>query len=609
MTRRQLLVLACAGGALACAEWAGPALGGPRLSIVPVFSAGAAAGGGTVLVNDLDRLHVIVLPSSPLAAPGRAATRTPGAVVDTTVAVDASGNATITVPVLVAGSAETFLVQLEGIRSRDSTVLYSGGSVVTLQPGRPAPIDSVPVAYIGPCPLGAGCVVVVGPQNTPPLTQAGSLTMAVVVDSPTGVPAPNVPVRLTNLTPGLIALAPGPIVTALSGTSCGPARVAADIPGSADTLRVTVNAPVTVPALLFAGDSFPDSLGASGGVFCQNPGAAGRFHISVNGASGDVNPRYSPDRQRVAFTYRPLAAPTSPHNFLAVSRWAGDSEFVAVSDTSAYRPRWSPNGAHLAFECGDGFSSDQDVCVFLDANVPLTSFVNAPRIFLTDSVTTRPDGASTFAWDPLNPDRLAFERDILIGQWRSSAIYSANFDGTGIAQLTLKPLDVGTGFLQINQLDWSPRGDVIVFGATDTLFGSKLYAINRDGTGFRQLTRGPDSDSRPVVSPDGSQVLFLRNSGGCSIDYWRIRVDGTGEQQLTSEAFCDITTNGLGHDWSPDGAQVVLVGAGPHGQYSGFMVYRLPAAATAATYTTQRIPVRNIDPLTFSNDVQPSWRP
>jgi hypothetical protein len=70
-----------------------------------------------------------------------------------------------------------------------------------------------------------------------------------------------------------------------------------------------------------------------------------------------------------------------------------------------------------------------------------------------------------------------------------------------------------------------------------------------------------------------------------------------------------IGTNGLGHDWSPDGTELVLVGAGPNGQSKGFMVYRLPAGTTAATYVSQRIPVRDIDPLTSSNDLQPSWRP
>lgn len=617
MTHRRWLLVAAAGGLLACAEWAGPRLRGPSLSIVPVFSTSSAGGAGaaTLLLDDLDQLRVIVLPSSQIltgqvavTAPA-ATTRTPGAVVDTTVPVDAAGNAELTVPVLVLGAAQAFLVELQGIRSRDGSVLYAGSSIVVVQSGRPTPVDSVPVSYVGPCQLGTGCVVVVSPRIAPPLQQAASLALTVAVDSPSGVPAPDVPVRLTNVTPGLIDLAPGLRVTGLSGTSCGPARVAADIPGSSDTLRVEVNAPVTVPALLFAGDSFPDLVGGSGGVFCGNPGAAGRFHVSVNGASGDVNPRYSPDRQRVAFTYRPVGAPLAPPNFLAVARWAGDTEFVAVSDTSAYRPRWSPNGKHLAFECGDGFSSDQDVCVFLDATVALASFASAPRIFLTDSVTARSDGPSTFAWDPLAPDRIAFARDILIGQWPSSAIYVANFDGTGIVQLTLKPLDFGTGFLQIRELAWSPRGDVIVFSAIDTLFQSKLYAINRDGTGLRRLTTGGDSDSRPVVSPDGAQVLFLRNVGGCSIDYWRIRVDGTGEQRVSDEAFCDVSTNGLGHDWSPDGSEIVLVGAGPNGQYQGFMVYRLPAGATAAGYLGERVPVRDVDPLTTSNDMQPSWRP
>jgi hypothetical protein len=593
------LTIAAAAGVLACAEWGGgPALGGTRLSIVPVFSTspGGSGGAATVLLDDLDRLRVIVSPS----APGLTA----GAVVDTTVPVDAAGNATLSVRVVVTGALQTYVVQLEGIRSRDSSVLYSGSSVVTVQPGLPTVVASVPVSYIGPCALGAGCVVAVGPQGSAPLQKGASLAMTAVVDSPSGTPAPNVPVRLVNVTPALIDLSSGLSVKALSGTSCGPARVAADIPGSSDTLRLTVSAPVTVPALLFAGDSFPDTLGASGGVFCQNPAGAGRFHVSLNGRSGDVNPRYSPDRQRVAFTYRPVSAP----NVLVVARWAGDSEFVAVSDTSAYRPRWSPNGAHLAFACGDGVSTDQDVCVFQDATVPLVAFITAPRIFLTDSVTSRPDGPSAFAWDPLIPDRIALVRDSLVGQWWSSALYVAGFDGTGIVQLTLQPLDVGTGVLQIRDLDWSPRGDVIVFSAADTLLDTKLFAINRDGTKLRRLTKGPGSDSRPVISPDGTQVVFLRDQS-CSLDYWRIGLDGSGEQQVTSERFCDITTASLGHDWSPDGAEIVLVGAGPNGPFSGFMAYRVLAGTTAATYAADRIPVRPIDPLTSSNDIQPSWRP
>jgi len=591
VTWRAWIAGAALGGAIACTEWAGPTLaGGPRFAIVPVFGGTS----GTVLLNDLDQLHVTVTGSGA------------GVVVaDTTVSVDSAGDVKVTVTVLIVGTApQTYTVQLQGIRSSDGTVLYSGFDTVTVEAGRATRVDSVPVAYLGPCQATVGCIVTLGPQNFTLPQQAASLAMTVAVDSLGGVPVLNMPVRLTNVTPGLIGLASDLTVTALSGTSCGPARVAVSIPGASDTLRLVVSAPVTIPAILFAGDS---SGGLSSGVFCQNTNGTGRFHLSANGATGDVNPRYSPDRQRVAYTFR-SAGPSA----LFVARWAGDSDVPAVIDTSAYRPRWSPNGAHLAFACGDGFSPDQDVCVFpqADATVALSAFLNAMRIFVTDSVLTRPNGPSTFAWDPGNPDRLAFARDSLTGTGQvTSAIYTANFDGTGITRLTPQPMDVGAGVLQLLELAWSPRGDVIVFSATDPRFQTKLYAINRDGTGLRQLTKGPDSDSRPVGSPDGSQILFLRNVGGCAIDYWRIGLDGTGEQQVTSESFCDISTNYLGHDWSPDGKQIVLVGAGPNGMYGGFMVYRLPAGTTAASYVASRIPVRDLDPGNSSNDFQPSWRP
>src|SRR2546429_9738202 len=102
------LTLAVASGMVACAEWAGSELGGPQLSIVPLIGIGS----GTVLLDDLDQLHVVVVPIS-----------SAGAVVDTTVPVDAAGHAKLTVPVAVIGRAAAFDVSLQGIRSRDGAVL------------------------------------------------------------------------------------------------------------------------------------------------------------------------------------------------------------------------------------------------------------------------------------------------------------------------------------------------------------------------------------------------------------------------------------------------------------------------------------------------------
>ena len=246
MIRRVLiwLTLAVTGGMVACAEWAASELGGPRLSIVPLIGIGP----GTVLLDDLDQLHVVVVPIS--SAGG--VIPLPGAVVDTTVPVDAAGNATLTVPVVVIGKAQPFEVSLQGIRSSDGTVLYAGIDTVVVSGAGAAPPVTVPVSYIGPCRVGSGCVVTVAPQDTT-LAPGGSLVMRIGVDSAL-VPVPGVPVALTNLTPGLIIVAPDRTVTALLSPT-GSGRVEASIRGAADTLRLTV-APLTAPAAVLVNPGY-----------------------------------------------------------------------------------------------------------------------------------------------------------------------------------------------------------------------------------------------------------------------------------------------------------------------------------------------------------------
>src|SRR3989454_6301638 len=169
---RRLAVLLALGSAVACADWAGPRLGRPSLAIVPVFPGSqATVPAGDVLLGDLDRLRVIVteLPARRLVA-------------DTSVGVDAAGNAQVTVPVHVVGSSPTlFEVSLEGIRTSDGTVLYSGIDTVAVTGGIPIPPVAVSVIYVGPCQLGAGCRVTLGPQNLT-LKLSESVTPTVSVD-------------------------------------------------------------------------------------------------------------------------------------------------------------------------------------------------------------------------------------------------------------------------------------------------------------------------------------------------------------------------------------------------------------------------------------------
>jgi len=73
---------------------------------------------------------------------------------------------------------------------------------------------------------------------------------------------------------------------------------------------------------------------------------------------------------------------------------------------------------------------------------------------------------------------------------------------------------------------WSPKGDVVAFGlGTFTLFtggltpqitkpedrvdgGGQVAVINADGSGFREVTTGPNNSGFPSIAPDGKRLVY-----------------------------------------------------------------------------------------------------
>jgi hypothetical protein len=294
-----------------------------------------------------------------------------------------------------------------------------------------------------------------------------------------------------------------------------------------------------------------------------------------------------------------------------------------VSDTSTRRPRWNRDGSHLAFECGPKFAQN-DVCVIQNVarTIPELNRIGdgSGKTFVTD-FDNRLNGPGGFAWDPQDPNALVVVRDGVDAKSDPiSTLYLVRPDGQLIKPLAgpivdpqrQQPLHI-TG-----TLDWSPEGTWIVFAARDPLAtdleaptGQRLYAMDRDGEVVRELTTGTLGafDSRPVISPDGRHVLFIRVEGSCA-DYWTVEIETGVERQVSDEHWCDFNVGVLGHDWSPDGQDIVLVGSEPQGAASNFGVYVVPVATTAATYKNDRRLIgRGADVPAMVRDLQPSWRP
>ncbi len=99
----------------------------------------------------------------------------------------------------------------------------------------------------------------------------------------------------------------------------------------------------------------------------------------------------------------------------------------------------------------------------------------------------------------------------------------------------------------------SPDGQRIAFVLRSTDMEANrgrndLWLVNADGSGARQLTSHPDSDSQPVWAPDGRSLFFLSPRGGSS-QVWRLPIDG-GEPQQVTKLPLDVNAFAVSRDGS-----------------------------------------------------------
>jgi len=92
---------------------------------------------------------------------------------------------------------------------------------------------------------------------------------------------------------------------------------------------------------------------------------------------------------------------------------------------------------------------------------------------------------------------------------------------------------------------WSPTGDRILFAARSAAdHRLATWMVNADGSGLQQLPIAPScggafSDRRatscfePGWSPDGTKIVFTRQTSNGHNNIWRVNADGSGLLQVT----------------------------------------------------------------------------
>jgi Tol biopolymer transport system component len=213
---------------------------------------------------------------------------------------------------------------------------------------------------------------------------------------------------------------------------------------------------------------------------------------------------WSPDGSRIAFTMFDAATPdgsiwtANADGSGAKLLFDGGDGCVAVA-----WPSWSPDGTKLVMVCWPDYTVHSSVAVLDIATLALTTIATASQPeFLDNPPRWSPDGASIafpiLRWDPTG--------DHLDG----SLVAIVPAAGGQVDRITAFDTFMSSP-------DWRPDGSELAMNSYDlgniqtTDRPSNLYAIRPDGTGLRQLTFSSVDGSMRITVPhwaaDGTRIV------------------------------------------------------------------------------------------------------
>jgi len=191
----------------------------------------------------------------------------------------------------------------------------------------------------------------------------------------------------------------------------------------------------------------------------------------------DINPNWSPDGRRVAFSrvFRSETRQWEVDLFVMRSNGTHLHQITAPGPlVEDYAPEWSPDGSRLVF----------------------------------------------FRYDP---DR------------QTHALFTVGPDGSELQRLTTWHLNPA------QSEDWSPDGRWILFSAAPQGHPFNLYMIRPNGTGLRRITFSGDADwLGSSFSPQGGRIVAARSGAvGGNADVFVMRRNGSNRRNVTRSELWD----------------------------------------------------------------------
>ena len=288
------------------------------------------------------------------------------------------------------------------------------------------------------------------------------------------------------------------------------------------------------------------------------------------------SPSVSPDGQWVAYTVRTqdLEKDSRETRVWMVPIAGGEPLPMTAKGSSAWSPRWSPDGKYLSFVAT---SNDGDA-----SQVFTLDMRGGERVQMThvnggvEGYEWSPDGKQLVLIirdqepdtgpGPWVIDSLKFKEDYVgyLNRLRAH-LYVFDIDDGAITQIT-------SGDYEEYSPAWSPDGSRIVFVSNrtaepDANSNSDIWLVKPDTPHDEQelvrVTTNPSSDDSPIWHPDGERIAYMTtttNRTDVPVSYLQSKVAiirlGEDEPVLLTTEFLD--RKAYGPAFSPDGSHIYV---------------------------------------------------
>lgn len=257
----------------------------------------------------------------------------------------------------------------------------------------------------------------------------------------------------------------------------------------------------------------------------------------------------SPDDKKISFVRCEYT--TSDYCSLYVADIDGSNERRLVTRAKPIRiadNEFSPDGRSIAFAAGQSRTGSDDFQLFqVDVVTGMESAMTSQRFFNIKSLEWLPSGeellftgrsyaqqkfsiwkisASTGSVAQLTRDDGNFSELSLDDEARTLVVTKVDNNFTIYLQ------DVGD---ESNRRVLTPGSSCVFAPDGRIVFESNdrdIWIINADGNDKRQLTSDASADSYPLVTGDGSRIVFNSNRSGMN-QVWGMNIDGSDQRQLT----------------------------------------------------------------------------